>query len=355
MEPDRLDAGGVRLGRRRAWLVVVLVLVVVVGLVVLRLDRSSSGSSPAPVPTPAPTTVASTAGESHDWPADLPAGTLYVASGGRVQLLDGRTGRLTATEVPVAPRAASLTPLGTGVLVWQRGTRARRALLVEGYSLHPLPRDLATARTFLPAAGEAVWAAGTEGRVSTRWRRVDASGKTSKDVQVAGSAVADGSGGLLSVTRGGVRPAYPPSEQQRQAADVVATGPAGRVTRACGATDCRFVLHHRSGEADTVLDTAVGEQTSGGTLSPTNRLLAVTEEVGGTSTLRVSFVGTGQIAEIFDEPAGSTADAVWLDDRWLALVSADRLVLYDATDDRVVTPDLPLGDIGPLAWRPVAR
>lgn len=330
----------------------VLVLVVVVGLLVLRLDRSGSGSSPAPVPTPAPTTVASAAPESRDWPTDLPAGTLYVASEGRVQLLDGRTGRLTRTRVQAEPLLASMTPLGTGVLVWQEGTRARRAFLVGGNRLDPLPRDLATARTFLPADGEAVWAAGAEGRVTTRWRRVDVAGRTSTTVGVAGSAVADGSGGLLSVTRGGVRPAYPPSGQQRQAADVVATGPAGRVTRACGPTDCRFVLHHRSGEADTVLDTAVGADTSGGTLSPTNRLLAVTEDVGGTSTLRVSFVGTGQIAQIFDEPADSTTDAVWLDDRWLALVSEDQLVLYDATNDRVVTPVVPLSSVGPLAWRP---
>lgn len=351
MEPDRLEAGGLRLGRGRTWLVAVLVLVVVAGLVVLRFDRSGSGTSPAPGPTPSATSSAPP-GESHDWPTGLPAGTLYVAAGDRINLLDARTGRLTRTRVEAAPRAASLTPSGSGVLVWQRGTSARRALLVDGYNLNPLPRRLATAKSFLPAPGGAVWAAGAEGRTTTRWQRVDADGRATTSVEVAGTALADGSGGLLSVSRGGVRPAYPPSDQQRQAVDVVATGPAGRVTRACGAGGCRFVLHHRSGEADTELVTAVGDDTLGGTLSPTNRLLAVTEEVGGTSTVRVSLVGTGQIAEIFDAPPGSSSDAVWLDDRWLALLSEDQLVLYDATDDRVVTPAIPLSSVGPLAWVP---
>jgi hypothetical protein len=111
------------------------------------------------------------------------------------------------------------------------------------------------------------------------------------------------------------------------------------------------VLHQRSTGKDTLLETAVGADTSGGTLSPANRLLAVTETVGGTSTLRVSVVATGEIRSIFPTPKQSTDDAIWLDDRWLALVSEDRLVLYDADDDRVVTPAVGLSGIGPLAWR----
>ena len=103
----------------------------------------SSGSSPAPVPTPAPTTVASTAGESHDWPTDLPAGTLYVGVRGpgpaprrAHRTADARRG------CRPTPRAASLTPLGDGVLVWQRGTRARRAF--AGRGLQPPPAATAT-------------------------------------------------------------------------------------------------------------------------------------------------------------------------------------------------------------------
>jgi hypothetical protein len=100
------------------------------------------------------------------------------------------------------------------------------------------------------------------------------------------------------------------------------------------------------------MDTAVGEDTGGGALSPTNRLLAVSESVGGTSTIRVSVVASGEVKDIFGSPKESTNDLVWLDDRWLALISADRLVLYDADEDRVVTPALPLTGLGPLAWAP---
>jgi hypothetical protein len=38
--------------------------------------------------------------------------------------------------------------------------------------------------------------------------------------------------------------------------------------------------------------------------------------------------------------------------RGLALVSDGGLVLYDAADDRVVTPAVGLHGVGPLAWRP---
>ena len=149
MEPDRLDEGGVRLGRGRTWLVAVLVLVVVVGLVVLRLDRSGSGTSPAPVPTPVVTPPA-TQEESHDWPSNLPAGTLVVASEGWVRTVDARSGRLTKTRVEAEPRAAATTPLGDGVLVWHRGGR-RRPVVLDGDVAEPARGRLGTATTFLPA------------------------------------------------------------------------------------------------------------------------------------------------------------------------------------------------------------
>jgi hypothetical protein len=131
---------------------------------------------------------------------------------------------------------------------------------------------------------------------------------------------------------------------------VIAVGPDGYVVRSCAQAECRFRLHHRSDDTDTDMETAVGEETSGGTVSPANRLLAVTEVVGGTSTLRVSVVATGQVKVIFPTKQ-KTYDAVWLDDRWLALISHGQLVLYNAADDRVVTPALPLSGFGPLAWK----
>ena len=113
--------------------------------------------------------------------------------------------------------------------------------------------------------------------------------------------------------------------------------------------DCRFTLHPHVDEPLSEMQTAVGEDTGGGALSPANGLLAVRETVGGTTTVRVSVVATGEVKDIFPAPERATGGPVWLDDRWLALVSEGRLVLYDRADDRVFTPDLPATNLGVLA------
>jgi len=346
MEPEHLHTDGARLGRMPSWLVLGIV-VVVVGLVVLRLAGPRSDTSPPPAPTQAATSSET----SHAWPAHLPSGTLFAASEGRVQTIDTGDGRLTDTRVQAEPGETSMTPLAGGVLVWQSGSRTGSTVLIDRTG-RPGRGELRSATAFLPGPDGSVWAAGAERPERTTWRRVDVDGRTSTSVSVDGLAESDGSGGLLSITDRGFRPAFPPSRRARQVGDVIATGPGGYVRRTCAETECRFTLHHHLDEPDTELSTAVGEDTTGGTLSPTNRLLAVTETVGGTSTLRVSVVSTGEIVHIFDEPKGSTNDAVWLDDRWLALISEDQLMLYDATDDRIVVPAVPLSSIGPLAWQP---
>ena len=58
----------------------------------------------------------------------------------------------------------------------------------------------------------------------------------------------------------------------------------------------------------------------------------------------------GQVLRSFPQ-TGSSA-AVWLNQRWVALVSDDRLVLYDTVSDSVVTPAPNLTGLGPLAWQP---
>ncbi|MGI3779319.1 MAG: hypothetical protein ACRYG2_00945 [Janthinobacterium lividum] len=350
MEPEQLQADGARLGRGRSWLVLVLVLAVLVGLVGLRFDRSGSDTSPRPVPTPAATSSET----SRAWPADLPAGTLFIGSEGWVHTVDTRDGTVTQTPVEADSHETSLTPRAGGVLVWSSTSHVRSLALSDATS-RPVPAELRPATAFLPGPDGSVWAADAVRARSSRtsWRRVDVDGRASTRLSVEGSATSDGAGGLLSVTEGGFRSAFPPSRRPRQTGEVIATGPGGYVRRTCGEADCRFTLHRHEDEPDTELTTAVGEDTTGGTLSPTNRLLAITETVGGASTLRVSVVATGQLEEIFDEPRGSTNDAVWLDDRWLALISEDQLMLYDVTDDRVVVPAVPLRSLGPLAWQPV--
>lgn len=343
--PEYLQGGGARLGRRRPW-VLVAVLVVLGGLTAVRLVGSDPETSPAPAPTP----VAPASPTSQVWPDDLPSGTLFAAAGGAVHTIDTRTGVPTRTGVETDRVRTSMTGLGDGVLVWQQGGRARH-VLAAGRGVQPVRGELRGATSFLPGPDGSVWATrGGQGQIT--WRLVDADGRASRSIRVRGSAVSDGSGGLLEVGRRGFRVAYPAARGTRQAGEVIATGPDGYVVRSCLRSVCRFVLHHHSHARDTELTTAVGNQTSFGTLSRANRLLAVTETVGGTTTLRLSAVRTGQILRIFPTPKQSSNDAVWLDDRWLALISEDQLVLYDADEDRLVLPDLPLHSIGPLAWRP---
>lgn len=352
MEPEHLRSDGARLGRARSRAVLVLVLAVVVALVVLRLARQDADVSPRLVPTPTPTpAVAPSSAVSHGWPTDLPPGRLFVGSEGWVQTVGSRDGTLTRTRVAAGSRETSMTPLGDGVLVWGTASSAKAVVTVDG-TVRTLSGALRSATSFLPGPDGSVWAARDRGSARTTWRRVDADGRASTSVDVEGRAASDGAGGLVSVTDGGFRSVAPASARARQAGDVIATGPDGYVRRTCRQAECRFSLHRHEEEPDTELTTAVGEDTTGGTLSPTNRFLAVTETVGGTSTVRVSVVSTGEIGEIFDEPRGSTSDAVWLDDRWLALISEDQLMLYDARDDRIVVPAVALSSVGPLAWLP---
>ncbi len=345
--PEQLHDDGVRLGRRRSFVVLGLVLVLLAGLGALRLSRSTPDPSPAPSETP----VAASSSARQPWPDDLPPGTLFAASGGLVDMIDTGSGAVTPTNVQAAP-TTSMTHLSDGVLVWRKAGTGGRALLFDSAAPYPVLGVLRSATAFLPGPDDLVWAEQGRGADRAVWRLVDVDGRVARSVSVVGPVVGDGRGGLLSAGRQGVRPLAVRPRPAPQPGEVVATGPDGYVVRSCVQPDCRFTLHSHTDDRDTQLQTAVGADTSGGTLSPRNRLLAVTETVGGTSTLRVSVVATGEVKFIFPTPKESTNDAVWLDDRWLALISEDHLTLYDADDDRVATPDLPLSGIGPLAWRP---
>jgi hypothetical protein len=346
--PEHLHVDGPHLGRRRSWAVLAVVLLVVVGLAVLRFAGSTPDTSPPP--TEPPTRFSSPSPQA--WPVGLPPGTLFAGAAGRVDTIDTGSGALTRTSAASDPATTSLTRVAGGVLVWRAGSPGSQALSTDAPRPSPGRGALASGTSFLPGPDDLVWARSGRGAGKSTWRLVDADGRTTRSVRADGSVVGDGSGGLLSVGKQGVRPLFPRPRQSWEAGQVVATGPDGYVVRSCVESVCSFRLHQHGGGADRTLDTAVGEETSGGTLSSGNRLLAVTETVGGTSTLRVSVVATGEVKEIFSEPGRSTDDAVWLGDRWLVLVSEDELVLYDADDERVVTPDLPLSSLGPLAWTP---
>ena len=325
-----------------------LVVVVVVGLAVLRL----SGSEPDTAPAPGPTPVRVSAPARQAWPDDLPAGTLFAGAAGRVYTIDTSSGALARTSAEADPGRTSMTRLGDDVLVWRQGSRTRQLLEAGSRTAAPVRGELRSATSFLPGPGGRVWTTRGPRSGSSTWRLVDADGRVTTSVEVDGAAVSDGAGGLFGSGRQDFRPTFPRPRRPRQAGQVIAAGPDGYLVRSCAETECRFTVHRHGDDTGTAIDTAVGEVTSGGTLSPSNRFLAVTETVGGTSTVRVSVVASGQVLDIFAEPKESRSDAVWLDDRWLALISEDHLVLYDAADDRVVTPAVPLSSVGPLAWRP---
>lgn len=347
-EPEVLHDDGARLGRRRGWLVVGAVLLLVVGLVVLRLGGSSPETSPGPTPPPAvPRTTT-----ADVWPDDLPAGALFLVANGLVTTTDTATGQQATTTVVADSARTALTGLGDGVLVWGDGGSTERVLPGGDRPAVPTRGELARGTTFLPGADGRVWAGRRDRPGALTWRLVDAAGRTSRSVEVDSSTVGDGKGGLLEVGEQGVRPLYPRSRRSWDAGEVVATGPDGYVVRSCAEPDCRFTLHPHVGGAVSELQTAVGKDTDGGALSPANALMAVRETVGGTTTVRVSVVATGEVKDIFPAPERATGGPVWLDERWLALVSEGRLVLYDTADDRIVTADLPATNLGALAWQP---
>ena len=290
------------------------------------------------------------------WPADLRAGTgtLYLTSGRSVLAVDASTGLVTDTGIRTRSYDVRLAPLADGLLVWYPSGWSSRLLRFGLDTGTAPPGALSRANRFLPAADDGVWAAQVDpARPAERtvWRLVDADGTATTSVAVRGRAVADGAGGLLAVAGGTVRVVEPPlpaaADRQADAGAVVATGPDGFLVQRCTGGSCTTVLREGPDRTRRVLDVPVAGSAVDGALSPGNRLVLLSQLVDDAPVVQVRPIDADRPLRTFP---GAGSGAVWLSDRWVALVGRDGLVLYDAVDDRVVPSRL--SGVGRLAWQP---
>lgn len=327
-------------------------MLVLTGLGVLR----EVGLSPAPAPAPTrPPTTPAASSTPEAWPlgSGLPAGTLYVLATAGLYTVDVSSGLVTTTNVRTDASDTKLTPMADGVLVWTTtGSRAPR-LLAYG-SRDPLEPGggLGGANSFLPGPDGRVWAAKLNRREPSRhvtWRLVDDEGRVGGRAEIRGVAVSDGADGLFGdddVTLAHVFPAPP---QRWREADLMATGPDGFELVRCADDRCPAELHDRRTGAVTPA-AAASIFAEPGALSPGNRFLARVDQGPDDDEINVSEAASGALRRTF--PSGGYAITfTWLSERWLVATSERGLVLYDAVDDVLLHPALPVDAIFQLVWR----
>ena len=354
--PEQLDIGAPPSPRRGRWLILGLVVLVVSGLGVVRATGLGMVHEPGSVPTP--TRAASDPSTPQPWPvsAGLPAGTVVVLANEGVYTIDAASGLVTKNRARIDAGDSTLTPMSGGVLVW--GGSEKTQLLAYG-SRDPryLGRTVRAANTYLPAPDGRVWAARIDPRIPARrntWSLVDDEGRTSSQVEVRGFAVGDGSGGLFGVDDETLRHVYPEPMARWRGVDLRATGPDGYELLRCASGACAVELHDRvTGATTTAGPVAAGSDP--GALSPGNQFVATLghgpAQDGEDEELQVVQAGSGALLCSF--PAGRYGSAfVWLSDRWLVATSDLGLVLYDAVDDVLLHPVVPIDAVRQLVWQP---
>ncbi len=363
--PEHLEADRRPLRRRSAWLVGGVALVVVGGLAVVRL----TGSGPAPAPAPTASRIvrtSSTAGAGaarHGWPTGLglAQGTLYVLADDGLHTVDVTGGLVEQATLDLGPGREELTSLASGVLLWSpTGGRARVLPYAGAEAVRP-SGPLRSAAAVLPGPDGKAWAAvGDRGSaVGRTWVPADETGATGPGVRVTGTAVGDGSGGLLGVSRRSVRHVVPGPARDVGPGTLLAVGSDGYVVNRCVAGTCTALLHERSGDRITPVRVAASpnpQRPASGTdpaaLSPGNSFLAETFTTDLGDQVRVSRVGPSPDV-LRNFPGGRRGTSLlWLTDRWLVATSAGGLALYDAEDDTLLTPTLPFTEPSRLAFRP---
>lgn len=339
-----------------------LALLVVAGTAVVR-----SNGDPAPGPTPPASSVSaggSSPPPSPGWPVDigLEPGTVWLVARDGITGIDSSSGFVRHQDVDVDPSTTHLTPMSLGVLAWSTDGGPTQLVGVAGTGSTRPVGPARSAERVLPGPDETVWVAGrpSRGRVATTsWVQADGERATGPRVRVPGSAVGDGSGGLFGVAGRTVRHLYPGAPQDLGTGSVLAVGQDGWVVDRCFGGTCTAELHERSGQVSTVATAAAPnpqqpvDPAAPGSLSGRNRFVAETVPTDVADQVRVSRVGpTPQVLRTF--PAGSHGGAsAWLSDRWLLASSGERLVLYDAASDTLLTPHLDLEAGTELVFRPV--
>lgn len=360
--PERLEVEGSR--RRPSWWVLLVVVALLVGLLAVRLH-----SAPDEVPDavrPSGPAARPPARPSTPWPQGrgLPSGTLYVVAGTDVSGVDVASGLVQPLGLDhVDPDQALLTAMAPGVLFSPAEGRPRSRIWFPGSGSVQAAGPVRSAASVLPAADGEVWTRTRQDWTPSdgaTWVQAGDDGATGRRLRVRGLAVPDGAGGLLDVEASSVRVARPEADGEVVGTSVRGVGPDGLVVAACEAGACTLELHDRPSGRTTALGPAgapdpdwFSAALDPAALSPGNRFLAVPgpDQHGGFEVRLGPTAAPGTVRRTI--PVGSrSADLTWLSDRWLAVTSADGLLLYDATDDVVVAPSLPLQRPTQLVFEP---
>ena len=312
-------------------------------------------------PTPARPSPATT-----PWPRGrgLPSGTLYVVAGHDVWSIDVAGGLVQPLGLDhVDPDQALLTAMAPGVLVSTAEGRPRTRIWFPGGLVEQPGGRVRSALSVLPASDGDVWTRTRQDwkpSEGATWVRAGDGGPTGPRLRVRGLAVPDGAGGLLDVDRSDVRAARAGADGEVVGTSLLAVGPDGLVVTSCEAGSCTRELHDRASGRTTALGSTGAPSTDWvsaaletGALSPGNRFLAASDpDQDGGFEVRVGPTTAPPSAGRAIPVGSRSADLTWLSDRWLAVASADGLLLYDAEDDVVVAPSLPLRRPTQLVFEP---
>lgn len=349
--PERLDVGRPPAPRGAVLLGVGLVVAVLVGLL---LVRQVGPFARRPLPGPEPDLASTPATPDGRWPRTGLSGTVYALTDDALSTLDLGSGVVGATDVTVDPQGSTITPYAGGVLAWDATGGLAPRLLFDAQLESEVPDALADENTFLPGPGDRVWATladPTDPTAPTRWRLRDTGGHVRARAEVAGYALPDGAGGLFAVGGSDLEHVWPTPVRRQPGSTLLATGPDGWVVGRCTGGVCGADLHVRATGAETPLALVPTTGPDLGILSPGNRDVAYVAP-GDQPQVHVVPLDRGGQLRFF--PSGSRGAAfAWLSDRWLVAASGDDLVLYDATDQVLLHPDLPLHDVRQLVWQPV--